>query len=218
MAPIDTSNVGFFVQAAIAMLVITAPPDPGKILLFNNQLREDTPKARNAAALRLAVICFAILAATALIGREFIELLGINLGAFGVAGGIVVAGMGFEMLYGGQTTRAQGGQNTRAPEEGDSLLVPLAIPLIAGPGAITTMITVTAADDSGVALIAGVVAAAVVAVAVYLSFAWLGSVISKASPKTLSVALRLGGLLLATIGIQLLLGGIVNYFEISLSG
>jgi multiple antibiotic resistance protein len=218
MAPIDTSSVGFFVQAAIAMLVITAPPDPGKILLFNSQLQEDTKAARNAAALRLAIICFAILAATALIGREFIELLGINLGAFGVAGGLVVAGMGFEMLYGGEPSRAQGETKEAKPAGSDGLLVPLAIPLIAGPGAITTMITVTAADDSGTALIAGVVAAAAVAVAVYMSFAWLGGVIAKASPKVISVALRLGGLLLATIGIQLLLGGIVNYFEISLGG
>ncbi len=158
-------------------------------------------------------MCFGILAGAALIGRELIELLGINLGAFGVAGGIVVAGMGFEMLYGGKPSKAQGG----APEEPDDesgLLVPLAIPLIAGPGAITTMITITSADDTGVALMAGVAAAA--AVLVYVSFAWLGGLISKASDKTLSVALRIGGLLLATIGIQLLMGGIADFYEIKL--
>jgi len=210
---IDTSSVGFFLQAAVAMLVITSPPDPGKILLFNTQLKDDTRAARNADALRLALMCFGILAGAALIGRELIELLGINLGAFGVAGGLVVAGMGFEMLYGGKPTKAQGGE----PEEPDGengLLVPLAIPLIAGPGAITTMITITSADDTGVALMAGVVAAAAVAVLVYVSFAWLGGLISKASDKTLSVALRIGGLLLATIGIQLLLGGIADFYEI----
>ncbi|MGI9538985.1 MAG: MarC family protein [Miltoncostaeaceae bacterium] len=212
---IDTSSIEFFVQAAIAMIVITSPPDPGKILLFNSRLTSQSTLERNAEALKLALICAGILAGTALIGREFLQLFGINLGAFGVAGGLVVAGMGFEMLYGGNVSRAQGGTDEPEPSEETGLIVPLAIPLIAGPGAITTMITLVSADDTGSAMLAGLIAAGVVGLAVYASFAWLGDLISKLSPSTMSVVLRIGGLLLATIGIQLLLGGIGNFYGIT---
>ncbi len=69
---IDTSSVEFFVQAAIAMVVITGAPDPGKILLFNRRLTGQSRSERNAEALKLALICTGILAGTALIGREFL--------------------------------------------------------------------------------------------------------------------------------------------------
>ncbi|MGI9538585.1 MAG: MarC family protein [Miltoncostaeaceae bacterium] len=100
---------------------------------------------------------------------------------------------------------AQGGSAEPDPKESDGLIVPLAIPLIAGPGAITTMITLVSVDDTGTALLAGLIAAGVVGVVVYVSFAWLGGLLARLSGATLSVVLRLGGLLLATIGIQLLL-------------
>ncbi len=53
-------------------------------------------------------LVFAILAGAALIGRQVLELLGINLDAFSVVGGLVIAGMGFDMLNGGKPTKAQG--------------------------------------------------------------------------------------------------------------
>lgn len=212
---IDTTSVDFFIQAAIAIIVITLPPDPAKILIFNQQLKEDTPAERHALALRLALICTGILAGVALVGREILDLLGINLGAFGVAGGLIVAGMGFEMLGGGKVSRAQGGPNEPEPDADTGLIVPLAIPLIAGPGATTTMIAIVAADDTGSALLAGLIASGVLGVVVYASYAWLGSAVAKIPPRPLAIAIRIGGLLLATIGIQLLLGGIGNFYGIT---
>ena len=212
---IDTTSVDFFIQAAIAIIIITTPPDPAKILIFNQQLKEGTRSERNALALRLAIICTGILAGVALIGREVLDLLGINLGAFGVAGGLIVALMGFEMLGGGNVSRAQGGPDEPAPSEDTGLIVPLAIPLIAGPGAISTMIAIVAADDTGSALVAGLVASGILGLVVYASYAWLGGAVAKIPPRPLAIAIRIGGLLLATIGIQLLLSGISNFYGIS---
>lgn len=212
---IDTSSVDFFIQAAIAIIVITTPPDPAKILIFNQQLKGDTRSERHALALRLALICAGILAGVALVGREILDLLGINLGAFGVAGGLIVAMMGFEMLGGGKVSRAQGGPDEPEPSDDTGLIVPLAIPLIAGPGAITTMIAIVAADDTGSALVAGLIASGVLGLVVYASYAWLGGAVAKIPPRPLAIAVRIGGLLLATIGVQLLLGGIGNFYGIS---
>ena len=253
----------FFVQAAIAMVVITAPPDPAKILLFNSTI-ERQGRNRSAAAWLVAGIVFGILAVSALVGRELLELLGINLDAFSVVGGLVIAGMGLEMLYGGAPSRAQGGKErsklaesssaaasgaanpgtastettgaasgptgtaspgaigertaqARVPEpaatdEDEGLIMPLSTPLIAGPGAIVTIITISSIDDGLGTLMAALVAAAVVAVVTFASFRWLGDAISRLSPRATALLMRLGGLLLATIGTQMMLGGLKAFF------
>ena len=169
------------------------------------------------AALKIAALVFAILGVVAVAGRELLQLFGINLGAFGVVGGIVVAMMGFEMLYGGASSRTQGSVEARKAEETDpeqnGLVMPLAIPLMAGPGAITTVITMSATPDDGVALVATFVGVAVVSVLVWVGFAILGSWFSRLKPTVTTMLARIGGLLLATIGTQLVLGGIRTFYS-----
>ena len=92
------------VQSVIAMLVITSPPDPAKILLFNSIIEEQVLN-RTKSALKVAVIVFCILGGAALGGDQIAKWMGIDLNAFSVVGGIVVAGMGFEMLYGGGVSK-----------------------------------------------------------------------------------------------------------------
>lgn len=211
------STVDAFVQAAIAVLVIANPVDPVKILIFNTVITERGLGRRGAAA-KTALVVFVILAVTALIGREILQLIGINLGAFGVIGGLVVAGMGFEMLAGGGSSRVQGtrDQGARAgpaaAEQSDGLVMPLATPLMAGPGTITTVITVSSLRTGGVGVIAALVAVAIVAVLVFVSFAYLGAAFDKLKPSAAAMLARVGGLLLATIGAQLVLGGIRAFY------
>ena len=192
------------------MLVITAPPDPVKVLLFNTAIeRRGTP--RFAGAMTVAVSVVLILGAVAFIGAQALDLLGINLDAFTAVGGLVVAGMGFEMLYGGEPSKAQGQKQEReGPQEDTGLLMPLTIPLIVGPGAIATTVTLSTSRPDGwyIALIA----VGVVALVAFLSFFVLGSLFSRVSDRTTAVLMRIGGLLLATIGAQMLLGGLKNFF------
>ena len=148
----------------------------------------------------------------ALIGREFLDILGIDLDAFRTVGGLVIALMGFEMLYGGGASKAQGETvRKRGPEEEDTLLIPLTIPLIAGPGALTTTIAIAAQGDSLEGIVVALVGVAAVALAAYVSYTWLGQLIGQAKPTTVAVLARIGGLLLATIGVQMMLGGLKNY-------
>jgi multiple antibiotic resistance protein len=201
----------FLAQSIIAMLVITAPPDPVKLLFFNSIIaRKGTP--RTAAALQVAITVLIVLGVGALAGAQIAQLLGINLDAFSVVGGIVVAGMGFEMLYGGAASKAQGKDAAKSgPDEDSGLVMPLAIPLIAGPGAIVTAVTISTSNpDYGmIASLSGVAAVAVVS---FIGFQWLGALLAKISPNATALLMRLGGLLLATIGVQMLLGGLKRFF------
>ena len=191
------------------MLVITAPFDPIKILFFGQAISSQ-PQKRVQAALKTSIYVAIVLVGSAIIGKQFLQFMGINLDVFSVVGGLVIFLMGFEMLYGGGTSRAQGEDSRKqGPQEGDALLIPLTLPLIAGPGAITTVITISARPDGLVAALTGAVIVALVA---FVSYAWLGQLIEKAKPATVAVLARLGGLLLATIGAQMLLGGLKAFF------
>ncbi len=143
-------DIQFLVQSISSMVVITSPMDPTKVLFFNQAI-SDPPRKRTWAAMRVAAYVGLILGGTAVAGRPALDVVGINLDAFSVVGGLIIALMGFEMLYGGGTSKAQG-EDKRAsgPEEGDALLMPLTLPLIAGPGAITTTISDDQPGGAGV--------------------------------------------------------------------
>lgn len=206
-----------WIQGIVAILVIVSPPDPVKVLLFNDVVRRDNLN-RAAAAGKVALYFAVIMGVSALIGKELLELLGINLSAFQVVGGLIIAGMGFEMLYGGAPSKAQG-QSEREHEEeegtgdGDGLMLPLATPLLAGPGAITTVITISTFNDSGEATAVALAGVGITAVLIFASMAWLGGAIAKMSDRATALLARLGGVLLATLGTQMLLGGLKQFFE-----
>lgn len=206
-----TWDTAILTSTIVSLLVITSPFDPVKILFFNQAI-ESPPRGRSASAIKVALYVLIVLGGTALAGRELLELLGVNLDAFRVVGGLIITAMGFEMLYGGGTSKTQGeDERQEGPEQADSLLIPLTLPLIAGPGAITTTITL-ASGESPDSLRYTLVGVAVVAVVAYVSYAWLSSFISRAKPSVIALGARLGGLLLATIGSQMVLGGIKDFF------
>ena len=210
-------DINFLIQSIIAMVIITTPPDPAKILLFNTTI-EAQGKARTASALLVAGVVLVILAGAALIGGPLLNLLGINLDAFSFVGGLIIFAMGVEMLYGGAPSRAQGGdiekkvQAEGAEEEDEGLIIPLSIPLIAGPGAIVTAITISSRGQDIDGYIAAIAGAITVAIVTFASMNWLGGLIAKLSRQATALLIRIGGLLLATIGAQMFLGGLKNFF------
>jgi len=211
LANLTTTEI--YIQAAVAIFMIVNPVDPVKIIIFNDVVGRQALN-RRAAAIKVAVVVFGILTVVALVGRELLQLMGINLGAFGVVGGLIVALMGFEMLYGGISSKTQGGSEVaREDTNEEGLIMPLALPLMAGPGAITTVITVSSFKDDGSTIGAAVVGVAVVSVLVFVGFAFLGDLISRMKPAATAMMARIGGLLLATIGTQLALGGIRTFYS-----
>ncbi|WP_353814920.1 MarC family protein [Agromyces sp. SYSU T00266] len=206
------STAEIYIQAFIAILMIVNPIDPVKIVIFNDVVARQG-LARRAAAFRVAVVVFGILGVSALVGRELLQLIGIDLGAFGVVGGLIVAAMGVEMLYGGAPSRAQGGKDVgKRPADENGLVLPLATPLMAGPGGITTVIAVSTFQDDLTSLLAAVVSVAVVSLLVFVGFAFLASAFARLSASAAAMLTRFGGLLLATIGVQLALSGLRSFY------
>jgi multiple antibiotic resistance protein len=196
----------------VSVIVITDPITRG--LLFK-AFTEHEPHRRGAYVRTIMVTVAITLGVAAIAGRQILDLLGINLGAFGIAGGVIVALMGFEMLLGGEPSRAQGGAEAHEEPESfeGSVIVPYAIPFVAGPGAITLVITIASSTSNGEGAIAALVAVGVAVLLLPVGHLVLPNVL-RLSERGMGIFTKFGGLLIATVGIQLLLNGVKTFFGI----
>lgn len=201
-------------QATISLVLIV---DPITRSVFFRILTESEPERRHEYVRRLMLVIGVLLAGSAVIGKELLELIGIDLSAFGIVGGLVLALMGFEMLLGGEPSRTQGGeasrQETHAQSAEDKIVVPYAIPFMAGPGAITTVITVSSSGQGFDGVWAALIAVGIVVALIPVGHLWLVNRMSF-SKQTMSLMTKFGGLFVATIGAQLMLNGIKGFFGI----
>lgn len=169
----------------------------------------DTAERRRSIAKTACVTCAGVMAAFALLGSTIFKLFGITLAAFQIAGGLVLLLSSLDML------RAQRSPMKETPEEiaegmskDDVAITPLAVPLLAGPGAITTSIVLAgrAATHGQKAVFFVVIAA--VAILSYWTLVLAAESAEKLSPTLLNIVTRLMGLLLAAIGVQFILTAI----------
>jgi multiple antibiotic resistance protein len=204
------ADLKYYVQAIITVVLLTDPLM--RPMLFKSMTAHE-PERRRGYVRTIMIVVGVTLGVSALAGRELLELIGINLHAFSVTGGLVLALMGFEMLLGGEPSRTQGGAEAHERRESfeGSVIVPYAIPFVAGPGAITAVITIASTPSSGEGIIAAVVAVAVAIALMPLGYLVIANRVNL-SDRAMSILTKFGGLFVATIGIQLILGGLQKYF------
>jgi multiple antibiotic resistance protein len=195
------------IQAVIALLAIADPL--GAVPVFVSLTREMSPAERAAAARQAAFAVGSILTLAALFGSSILGLFGISLPAFRAAGGLVVLLMGLEML-GGHRTRVQPEPDGVRRE--DTILVPFAMPLIAGPGAITTVVALSARAESWRSRLDVFVAVAVTALVVLVTLRSAEQVQRRLSDRGHRISLRFMGLILVAVGAQLIFSGIQEFF------
>lgn len=195
-----------FIQEMVALLAITNPLGAVPVFLV---LTEGMPSPeRSRAALRAAVAVIVILGLVAVAGKALLAAFGISMPALQAAGGLVVLLMGLEMLH-GTPTKIQHDQETESRQE--QLLVPLAMPLMAGPGAITTVLTLSSRATAWrdlAALLGAVIVVGAVILTVLSSANRIGAVLGSRGQRIL---LRFMGLILAAVGAEVLLAGVYTY-------
>lgn len=164
-------------------------------------LTADSAGERRRAALRACLAAAAVMAVFAAAGGAIFAFFGITVPAFQIAGGVIFAAISVRTLQDGEKEAPPG-------ESGDSSIVPLGIPIIAGPGAITTvMVLVGQAQDTARRLALG----GAIAVNVLLTFlillaapsivAWIGATGQR-------IVSKIMGLITAVIGIQFVINGV----------
>src|SRR6478752_5736922 len=161
----------FLISALVTLLIVV---DPIGLVPSYLAVTHGLPKrARRSVALRAAVIAAAILVGSALIGDWLLRTLSIGLPAFRIAGGLLLFSIASEMVFGVRIER-QSRQAEQAIEEHvrNVAAFPLAIPLMAGPGAITATVLL-AGRSEGNLLLTALVLAVVVLVAALCAIAFI---------------------------------------------
>jgi len=170
---------------------------------------------KRALALRSSVIAAAILIVTALLGNWFLAQLRIGLAAFQISGGILLFGVATRMIFGEHMRQESREAESAAREKiADLAAFPLAIPLIAGPGAITaTLLLASRTGGDPSLLLALVLIIAAVAIASALSFLLAGQLARVLGRTGNTVLARLLGIVLAAFATQFVVDGIKSAFH-----
>jgi len=161
----------------------------------------------------VAVTVFAVLAASALLGETVLTAIGASLAAFRVGGGLVLLLMALAMLN-AQAGGVRQSQAEAAEVEAGEVkgVVPLAVPLLAGPGAISTTI-IAAQSGSGAAHFGAILACIfLVSLLTWIVLRAANAIGERMGTTGLNIATRLLGLLLAALAIQAMAGGLKELF------
>ncbi len=186
-----------FVSATILLLLITDPL--GNIPIFANALRNVAPERRAFVILREVLIAFLLLLAFMFVGDSFLRVMNLSELSLQIAGAVVLFLIALRMIFPGE-------HRVSEPVEGEPLIVPLAIPALAGPSALATvMLLVSQAPARRLEWIAALtVTMAVCAVVLVLS----ERIQRVAGDRVMMAFERLMGLILVAIAIEMLLRGI----------
>ena len=193
-----------FTSTLLTLLVILDPP--GLLPVFLGLTRRMDVAERHRSAASACLVAFGVIAGFALFGQQILDYLHVSIPALQVAGGLLLLLISLELL--------QGKSNGDVSEEGTNVaIVPLGIPLLAGPGSIVAiMLAVRHADGlADVVAVGSALAAAMVLVYVSLRFAGQISRVLRRSGTTL--ASRVAGLLLAGISVQMAADGVFGFLR-----
>ncbi len=190
------------ITAFVAMFVIIDPI--GLAPLFVAVTQGNSKAQRRGIAIRACLVGFGILLIFGVAGESVLSVVGISMPAFRISGGILLFLTAIEMLFEKRTQRREN-QAEPAP---DPSVFPLAMPLIAGPGAMTTMILLTGqqSDIAGQAMVFGVMT--LVLLLVFIMFL-AGDFIERLLGQTgINLITRLFGMFLAALSVQFVIDGI----------
>lgn len=181
--------------------------DPlGNIPIFLSVLHSVDPKRRPGIIIRECVIAFFILTIFLFFGQHILHALGISMSALSIAGGIILFLIALRMIFPANNEDSQ-----REASYGEPFIVPLAIPLVAGPSAIATILLFASHDVHLGWLLIALALATSVSLIILLFSEQLRKLLGK---KGLVAIERLMGMVLTTIAVQMFLNGLSQYFNL----
>ncbi len=198
-------ETAFLITAFATLFVVIDPP--GLIPMFI-ALTPGMPAAkRREIGLRACLIAIGILTLFGLLGEAVLGFIGISMSAFRIAGGILLFLTALDMLFERRTQRREG---QAAVHDHDPSVFPLAIPLIAGPGAIATIILLVGQSGSWQGTVAVLLVMIFVVMLAFLFFLIAGPLEHVLGRTGTVVITRLLGMLLAALSVQFVIDGIIG--------
>ena len=189
--------------------------DPFAVIpTFLAMTARDTPQQRRVLARRGAWTCAITLIAFALGGSIIFKIFGITIGAFKIAGGVLIGLNALDMV---QARRSQQRETPVEKAEGiqkeDIGILPLGVPMLAGPGAISTVMVLALGAKSAAATVAVYASIVLTALITYLVLSAASMVERRLGQTGMRILTRLMGLVLSAIAIQFIIDGIKLSFR-----
>ncbi|MFA4646709.1 neutral amino acid NAAT transporter SnatA [Pyrococcus kukulkanii] len=194
-----------FILMYAGLFAITNPI--GAVPVFMGVVSHLPIEKRHEVARKVSITVLVTLITFALIGQWIFKFFGSSVDAFAIAGGILLFRMGMEMLSGKLSS-------VKIDEEEVTLeevaVIPLAIPLISGPGAITTVMLYTTRENPVIVILTIIT----VSVTVYLILSSGNKIIEKMGRVGIKVTTRMMGLILTSMAVQMIINGIKGAFNL----
>ncbi|MEN5083377.1 MarC family protein [Bosea sp. TWI1241] len=199
-----------YLTSALVTLLVTVDP-PGLAPIFLSLTRGMTAAERRQVAIRACIIAFAIMAFFALAGDVVLKALGVSLPAFRIAGGLLLFWIAFEMVFERRNDRKQATAETAITLDHirNVAAFPLAIPLMAGPGALTAMILLAGRAEGNATMLAALALICGLVILACLVTFLLATPIARLLGVTGNIVLsRLLGVILAALAVQFVIDGV----------
>ncbi len=199
----------FAIEAFVAIFAIVNPI--GNIPFFVTLTQGYSPKEKKDVIMKVVIVAIAVLVIFGLIGNYIFMLFGITIPAFGIAGGILLLSIAFSMLHGQKPRTKLTQQDKEEALAREAVgIVPLGIPMFAGPGAITT-IMIYMSRQTGVFDMFAVFASIFATMAVsFILLTYSDGIFSKMGRMGALAISRIMGLILAAIAIQFIIDGVLG--------
>ena len=197
----------YFLKVLVALFAIVGPLSA--VPIFLGMTPENTPPERRRMAKMACLVSGVVLFIFAVAGQLIFHFMGITLPAFQIAGGLLLFGIGYDMLHARESESKISAEERDIGEKLDSVAItPLAVPLLAGPGAISTTILLMGEATNILARLIVVASIPVIMVISYFIFRFSADGAAWISPIVLKVIRRLTGLILAALAVQFVVNGV----------
>ena len=204
--------VELFVSAFVTFFVVIDPPGCAPIFAG---LTKDHPAAQTRAmAFRSVAIAAGILLFFGLLGEGLLRALGISLAAFRVAGGIMLFLIAIDMVFERRTERRETRASNVDSEHEDISVFPMAIPMIAGPGSIASIMLLSARSNGLEQSVVVLGALAAILLLTLVALLAAGRLMALLGSKLEAMVTRLLGVILAALAAQVVIDGISISFSV----
>jgi multiple antibiotic resistance protein len=204
--------ITLFISAFVTLFVVIDPP--GCAPIYASMTTSASAAQRRSMALRSVLIATGILVVFALWGKQVLGVLGIDLNSFRIAGGIMLFLIAMDMVFEKRTQRREDRAQkvTETSEIEDISVFPMAMPMIAGPGSIATVMLLMARADGLSQRLAVIGALAAVLLLMLGALLAAGPLMKLLGKKIEAVITRLLGVLLAALAVQFVIDGLKASF------
>jgi multiple antibiotic resistance protein len=200
-------------KTVVSLFVIVDPI--GNIPLFLTVTEKWAPERRARASRLASVTVFVVLSIAALLGDKILKLFGISLASFSVGSGILLMMLAISMLQARISSVRQTPEEAEEAADWDAIgAVPLGVPLLAGPGAISNVMVSIHQHPGVLDLFLIFIPIGIVSASVWVSFTFATPIVRRFGNTGIHIVTRLMGLVLAALAVELMARGLATLFPI----